>query len=96
MPVMNGGSPLGGVRYSGGLGDEEAALGGALRVVHGGVRLRHVAEGPAPCQGSKNHSACTTCVRCCIASGRIVIEDGTALDGMEATDLCESWKRPIL
>ncbi|CAL4896175.1 unnamed protein product [Urochloa decumbens] len=38
-----------------GLGDHEPALGGALRVVHGGVRLRHVAVRALPSQRRKNH-----------------------------------------
>ena len=38
-----------------GLRDEQATLGGALRVVHGGVRLRHVAVGAAPRQRREDH-----------------------------------------
>jgi hypothetical protein len=47
--------PLRGGRHPRGLRDEQAALGGALRVVHGGVRLRHVAVGAAPPQRRKHH-----------------------------------------
>jgi hypothetical protein len=39
-----------------GLRDEQATLGGALRVVQGRVRLRHVAVGAAPRQGRQHHS----------------------------------------
>jgi hypothetical protein len=38
-----------------GLGDEEAAPGGALRVVDGGVRLRHVAVGAEPRHRREHH-----------------------------------------
>ena len=38
-----------------GLRDEVAAAGGALRVVDGGVRLRHVAVGAAPRQRREDH-----------------------------------------
>ena len=47
--------PLRGGRHPRGLRDEQATLGGALRVVHGGVRLRHVAVGAAPRQRREDH-----------------------------------------
>ena len=47
-PQRGGGHPRG-------LGDEEAALGGALRVVHRSVRLRHVAVGAAAREGREDH-----------------------------------------
>ncbi|WVZ81973.1 hypothetical protein U9M48_029296 [Paspalum notatum var. saurae] len=47
--------PLRGGRQPRALGDEQAAPGGALRVVHGGVRLRHVAVGAAPRHGRQHH-----------------------------------------
>ena len=48
--------PLRGGRHPRGLRDEQAALGGALRVVHGGVRLRHVAIGAAPRQRREHNT----------------------------------------
>jgi len=47
--------PLRGGGHARGLGDEEAAPGGALRVVHGGVRLRHVAVGAAAPERREHH-----------------------------------------
>ena len=47
--------PLRGGGHARGLRDEEAAPGGALRVVHGGVRLRHVAVGAAPRERREHH-----------------------------------------
>ncbi|WVZ96754.1 hypothetical protein U9M48_042355 [Paspalum notatum var. saurae] len=43
-------------RHARGLRDEEAAAGGALRVVDGGVRLRHVAVGALPRQRRQHHA----------------------------------------
>ena len=48
--------PLRGGRHPRGLRDEQATLGGALRVVHGGVRLRHVTVGAAPRQRREHHT----------------------------------------
>ena len=47
--------PLRGGGHARGLGDEEAAPGGALRVVDGGVRLRHVAVGAEPRHRREHH-----------------------------------------
>ncbi|WVZ71320.1 hypothetical protein U9M48_019915 [Paspalum notatum var. saurae] len=47
---------LRGVGHPRGLGDEEPAGGGALRVVDGGVRLRHVAVGALPRQRRQHHA----------------------------------------
>src|SRR6185312_17505630 len=48
VPLRGGGDPRG-------LGDEETAPGGALRVVDGGVRLRHVAVGAAARERREHH-----------------------------------------
>ena len=47
--------PLRGGRDNRGLSNEQTALGGVLRIVHGGVRLRHVALGAAPRQWREYH-----------------------------------------
>ena len=48
---------LRGGRHTRALGDEQAAPGGALRVVHGGVRLRHAAPVcPAPRHRREHHT----------------------------------------
>jgi len=47
---------LSGVGDSGGFGDEKAAVGGSLRIIEDGVRLRNVVVGPLSGEWRQHHS----------------------------------------